>query len=134
MAKKKFNSTDQVTHPFPKKGSRRFVKFSYREYLIEENPDQTPSPLLSKEEVLAADTAKQADQEITDNEFIKESDGVVQKPPKGWIEIKIPLDGEKESAERRVQLGKFREKGYPIDFRCFANGEHIYWAPKECAV
>jgi hypothetical protein len=131
MAKKKFKPTDQVTHPFPKKGSRRFVKFNYREYLIEENPDQDPAPLLSKEEVVESDSAKASDQEFSNNDLLKESDGKAATPPKGYVEVRIPLEG---GSERRVALGKHREKGRDIQFRCFAMDTHIYWVPADCKV
>lgn len=144
MARKRKSTTldpnELVSHPFPKKGSRKFVKRSYRDYLIDQAKDAgdktKPAPLVSKDakpdltpdiDLEKAPTKEQPQGPIRD----WDGKGPV-KPPKGWIEIKVEYSTD-EGNKTALKLSKIRER-YGVDgvkWRYFSMGSHIYWVRKK---
>lgn len=125
-----------VSHPFPKKGSRKFVKRSYRDYLIEQAKEagdkRKPVPLVSKNakpdlgpdlDLTVAPTKEQPQGPIRDSD-----NRPPIKPPKGWKEISISHDsaGDKDMFSK---LSKIRERygRDGVEWRYFSMGSHIYW-------
>ena len=143
----KHRPDDLVTHPFPKKGSKRFIKFSYREYLLSESskvkrdykqsrakPERKRStekknaaPLLTKDEVLSAERAKEFESELKENPVISESNDKILLPPFTHKEVKI----ESSDRPKLISLGKHLENSIDIRFRYFSMDKFVYWIPKE---